>query len=312
MSRYSVLVFACMLAVFISYPQAFAQQTNWISSYHVYDLTDKIAVPSGQPLVSGHTYNVTVVISVPYTVSSNTFQVSLDPSMELSGAQYWYVLSSGYPGYNPSNFVAGSRVQSFSQVQGTLTLSTVFSVPASLTQRAVEGVVLHFERRNVELVSVKIVGGDVVGSLTVNVSDQSIQSYLNEKAQRSSLVSQGKISSSYSGLVDAILARAQSLFQLGLVDQALDLIKVVDPNNFPAPPSGTMMIVFQASTVALAALVAVLLVMYLRRGGRVAELEGKVDAARSVLSGLQVKAARYDKSLAEEIESLKKRLGELK
>jgi uncharacterized protein (DUF1330 family) len=73
-----------------------------------------------------------------------------------------------------------------------------------------------------------------------------------------------------------------------------------------------MMTVFQASTVALAALAAVLLVMYLRRGGRVAELEGKVDAARSVLSGLQVKAARYDKSLAEEIESLKKRLGELK
>lgn len=309
--RYLATFGIILLFIFFARTPVLAQQNvNWITECQVYDLTGKLKLSPSQPLIAGHAYNVTVKINVPYTVSSNKFEVFLDESMDLYGAQYWYVLSSNYAGYEPSNFIAGSKVQRFSQVQGILMLSATFMVPTSLIQKTVDGVTFHFERNALQLITVKIVGGDTVGAFTIDVIDQSIQSYVNEKAQKSSLISQGKISASYSSLVDSILAKADNLFKLGLVDQALELIKVIDSEYFPQPPSGTLMLIFQVATAILAVLVIFWLIMYFRKSGQISDLEDRLNGARTSLAGLQVKVAKYDKNLADEIELIKKKLGE--
>ena len=50
----------------------------------------------------------------------------------------------------------------------------------------------------------------------------------------------GKISSTYSSLVNSILAEAQALYKLGFPDQGTTLLGAIVPSAFPVPPSSSL------------------------------------------------------------------------
>jgi hypothetical protein len=274
------------------------------------DLTGNVTLQSGQPLLSGHSYNVTVAVTVPFSQTASQFQVTLNSAMKQSGSQFWYVETSGYGGYNSSSFTGGQRVVTFSQVQGKLVLATIFTVPDDFTALKVGGLTLHNLLQNYGLVTITVTGGSTVGTVSLTMSDQAIQTYLTEYSQKSTLISSGKIDPAYTTVVNSTLTQAQSLYSAGLVEQATNVLNTIDPSSFPSPPNSNLVTYLLLGVVVVAVLAVAFLLLLLRSRGRSGVNNSIASEVQKELASLEVTAAQYDKALADRLKRLRDKLGE--
>jgi hypothetical protein len=288
--------------------------TSWASVVAIHDLTGGTTVQPEQPVVAGHAYNITFSIAVPFNETSSQFQVSLNPQLQPQGAQFWYVETPGYAGYNAANFTAGSRTVSFTQIQGQLTLSAEFQIPVNLTLRSpsgTNGLVLHFPQDSFQMVTVSVSGGSQAGNVSLTVEDQTIQTYLTTYQQDSNLISSGKIDSSYSSFVDGILTQSQSLYSAGLVSQATSLLGVLTSSSFPAPPNSSTSTYLAVGLVVVLIIAVVFAVLAMRRKGQSGVTSSVISDVQKELATLEVTASRYDKNLADRLKTLRERLNDV-
>jgi len=297
------------LAMVSSIPASAA--TSWASVSVVHDLTGGTTVQPGQALIAGHAYNVTFSIAVPFNQTNSLFQVAINQQMQQQGAQYWFVQTPSYAGYDSSNFTAGDKTVSFNQIQGQLVLSVEFQVPVNLTVKNADGVTLHFPQNNFQLVTVSVSGGSQVGNVTLPVQDQTIETYLNTYQQDSTLISSGKIASSYSPFVNGVLNQSESLYTAGLVSQATGLLSVLTTTAFPAPPTANSTSTYLAVGLVVVIVIAILFaVLAVRRRGQSGVASSVVSDVQKELAMLEVTATRYDKNLAERMKALRERLND--
>lgn len=313
MRRSLVLVSSALMVIVLalsSSPSHAQSNQNWVSVVGETDLTGNSAMPSGTPFVAGHAYNVTIQVNVPLTQTNSVFQVNLDPHMAPRGAQFWYVKTPQYAGYNATAFSAGTRSVTFKLTQGQVTLSTVFQIPLNLTLSTVGSLTLHLPKTSFPLITVNVVGGSITGQLTTTVQDQTIQAYLSAYQSKSTLISSGKVAPAYSSVVDGILNESQALYGLGLAQEATALLDTISPSSLPSPPSTTL------STITLLGLIAAVIVIIgmgvamLRGRGRHGYSAGIVSEVQKELAVLEVTASKYDKLLADRLKALRDKLGE--
>jgi hypothetical protein len=305
LAAFILLAFALISGVNVSHAE-----TNWASTRSVFDITGNAALSPSGPLLAGHVYNVTLQITVPFTQNSSQFEPELNSKLLGSGAQFWYVMTPKYAGYDASTFVPGSRNVTFSQAKGNLTLSSIFEVPKNFTTVVYGNLTLHFTASNFTLVTVKVTGGSTVGQITANIEDQTIQAYLTTYQAKSTLISSGKIDKSYFTLVSGVLAEAQTLYSLGLPQQGTSLLGTIDPASFPAPPSTTTSTALLVSLVVAVIVIVLLAVILIRGRGRSGFTAGTVSEVQKELAILEVTAAKYDKQLADNLQALRNKLGE--
>ena len=304
----AVLV-AFAIVISFSLPVA-AQSSNWASVVSTQDLTGNATLQPGQPLLAGHAYNMTIKVAVPFNQTNSKFRVSLDGFMLKQGPQFWYLRSTTYGGYDPNNFTAGEHTVSFRQVQGSLELSALFSIPVNLTIQKAGSLSLHFPLSNYSMIKVTVTGGASVGSLTATIEDETIRTYLTTYQAKSTLISSGQIDSSYAPFVNGVLNMSQTLYSMGLADRAASLLNVVTPSTFPAPPNPTLFYSLLGATVVLVLIVIVLLVAMLRGRGKSQFTSSVANDVQKELATLEVTAAKYDKSLADRLKALRDRLSE--
>ncbi len=303
------MTFALMILLIFSSNSASAA-TGWASVVAIHDLTGGTTVSPGQPLLAGHSYNVTFSIAIPYNQTNSQFKVSLSPLLQRQGSQFWYVQTPRYAGYNASNFVPGNKTVNFTQIQGQVDLSAVFQIPVNLTLRSVSGVVLHLAQNDFPLITVSVSGGAQVGNVSQTVQDQTIQTYLTTYQQDSTLVSSGKIPSTYSSFVNNILNQSQSLYGSGLVTQATSLLGVLTSSSFPAPPNNSTATYLGVALVVVIIVAVVLAVMGMRRSGKSSVTSSVISDVQRELATLEVTATRYDKNLADRMKALRERLND--
>jgi hypothetical protein len=146
--------------------------------------------------------------------------------------------------------------------------------------------------------------------LSLTISDDAIQSYLNTYSQKSTLISSGKIDSAYTSVVTALLAQAQTIYISGLPERATDLLNTLNTQNFPAPPSTAGTTLLMVSTVVLALVAVLLALMWVRARSKHGFSGSIVSDAQNELASLEVTAGKYDKVLAERLRKLKEQLGD--
>jgi hypothetical protein len=305
LAAFLLLTFALASGVNVSHAE-----TNWASTLSVFDITGNAALQPSEPLLAGHAYNVTLQIVVPFTQASSQFFPELNEKLLGQGAQFWYVKTPQYAGYNASSFVPGNRTLAFSQVAGTLVLSGIFEVPVNFTITGSGNFTRDFTVSDFALVTVKVTGGATVGQITTNIEDQTIQQYLTTYQVRSTLISSGKIDSAYSTVVNAILAEAQVLYSIGLPAQGTSLLNTIEPASFPAPPSTTTSTTLLVGVVVAAIVIVLLAVLLIRGRGKSGFSAGVVSEVQKELAILEVTAAKYDKQLADRLQALRNKLGE--
>lgn len=293
---------------------ASAQTTNWVTVVSIKDVTGNQSIlPTAQEL-AGHTYNATIDVSVPPGTTGSEFKVSLDVNVTSAGPQFWYLHTPGYAGYNRSLFTSSLKSVEFDWVPGTVSLSAVYTLPLNLTEVAAHGLTLHLSQGAFPLILVLPVptqaGSPPVGTLVVPVVDQSIQTYLSDYQTASTLITSGRLSSSYSNLMQGVLALSQSLYQAGLTDQAAALIADVSPSVLPSPPSSSYVSYIIAAVLVLAVLAAALAILWLRGRGKSGFATGVISQANRELASLEVVAGRYDKALADQLKALREKLTE--
>ena len=230
--------------------------------------------------------------------------------MQSQGAQYWYVETPNYAGFNPSSFTGGNRTVNFTQIQGQLVLSTEFAIPVDLTTTNASGLTLHFPQTDFPVVSVTVSGGSQVGNISLTVQDQTIETYLTTYQQDSNLISSGKIAPAYSSFVDGILSQSQSLYNSGLVSQATSLLGVLTSSSFPAPPSNSSSTYLTVGLVVVVIIAIAFAFMAFRRRGQSSVASTVVSDVQRELAMLEVTATRYDKTLAEKLKALRERLND--
>lgn len=307
----SALVLAVVLACYFVVPSALAaSSTNWVSETSVFDITGNAPLQATDPLVAGHAYNVTIQITVPFNQPSSRFYPALNGLMLQTGSQFWYVKSPQYAGYDPSTFVPGSHLLNFSQVAGSLTLSSIFKVPVNITLTKVGNLTLHLTQTSFPVIAVTVTGGAPVGQLQASIEDQTIQTYLQTYQAKSALISSGQVDQSYSSVVDGVLAESQALYHLGLPGQGTALLQTLDPTSFPAPPNTSTMTYLIVGLGVAAIMVILLAVLALRGRGKHGYSSGLLSEAQKELAVLEVTAAKYDKALADRLKSVREKLGE--
>jgi len=276
---------------------------------------------TGEPLTTGHSYNLTLQINVPNTsTSTKNFSVSLNNAFGPASDQsvYWVVHTPGYPGYNRTGFAGGSKTVVFNYAQGTVKLSAYFAVPANFTIPNAKystpsgngTITLHIPQSGVLLADVVPYSSTGTGSFSAPVSDQTIEAFETGYNQTSTLIPSDKISSSYSTIVNAILKEAQELNTLGLPDQGSLLLSAVTPASFPTPPSSSLQTDLLIGLGVAAILVVLLAVLMLRTRGKSGYSVGIINDVQKDLAVLEVTAAKYDKAMADKLKSLRDKLSE--
>jgi hypothetical protein len=289
---------------------ATAQSVNWVSATSVQDLTGNATLQPGQPLLAGHAYNLTIKVSVPFNQTNSRFEVSLNGFLLQQGPQFWYLRSANYGGYDPNNFTAGLHSVSFKQVQGTLALSSIFTIPVNLTIQRAGSLSLHFPLDNYSIIGVTVTGGASVGSLAMTVEDETIRTYLTTYQAKSTLISSGQMDPSYATFVDGVLNMSQVLYSMGLADRATTLLNVLNPSFFPAPPNSTFFDALLGATVVLVVMVIVLLFVMMRGRGKSQFVVSIANDVQKELATLEVTATKYDKNLADRLKALRDKLSE--
>lgn len=301
---------AIVLVIVFSTVPVSAQQTNWVTVTSIKDITGNSTLTPSQQLLAGHAYNMSISIDVPNT-SPSSFEVSLSRNASIEGSQYWYVTTPDYPGFNSSSFAPASRTTTFQQVQGHLGLNVLFSLGTNITLTQAGSLTLRFNRTNFPLITVTVVGGSNVGTVPVNISDETLQTYQSTYASKSTLLSGGSVSSTYASFVNGVLQQANDLANAGFPQNATALLGVLTASSFPSPPNTQYITYLYAGIGVLAVLVVVLLVLNLRKGSKYGLAKSVASDLEKELAALEVKTAQYDKAIADRLKSVREKLGEI-
>jgi len=296
--------------------------SGWVTSGTIYDLTGGSNLAAGSPLIAGHSYNVTITINVPNTVTGPTgkFQVSLNDKFFATTIEpvFWTVHNPSYAGYNQSAFTGGDRTVTLNYDQGIVRLSGYFQIPANFTTPVAKytapsgngTITLHVPQDNVILAAVVPLQATGTGSFAATIEDQTVQTYLADYNQTANLIPTGKIPSAYSTLVNSILSEAQALDKIGLADNGTALLGVIVPSAFPAPPNTALQADLLYGLIGAVVVIILLAIVMVRSRGKSGYSSVIINDVQKDLAVLEVTAAKYDRAMADKLKSLRDKLSE--
>ena len=312
-SRMSGRSLVCLISIIIVLQfltvGIFAAQTNWVTLLSMRDTTGNAEVLEGQPLLAGHSYNATIEIDVPFNQTTSTFAVGLNNTMTSAGPQYWYLLTKDYKGLVPSLYTPSEKAINFRQVEGKIKLAVIFSIPVTVTIKQAE-FTFRFIKINYPLVLVTVSGGSIVGKYTSNISDSAIENYLALARQKANLIPNGLIDKSYEPFVNGTLTQADAIYKMGMPENAINILTIINPSNFPVPPSNSLQLALIVGLILIAIIAVVGFVMFTRANSKAALRTSVIDNTRNELADIEVTAARYDEVLAGRLRNLREKLGE--
>ena len=301
--KFSILIISIFLSAIllpISYSQAPAVLTNFtVLDPNGNDVTDEF-------LVAGGAYTINFEIEIGATLSDN---ILLTTSMEKSGNSFW-TLNNNYQGVDTSVWTPGSQSIVFQAVEGTAQFTLDGKIPESITEKDV--VDMDKTVHALELVPILVMSLDsmeILDERTYTITDQTIISYdalLQSKLEKLDSISmEGK----YNSLALEIVSEAEYLTTFGLYDDAIKLLNTIPDSDYPAPPSTTTLfiiasVIFGITTIAFA-------LLFIRTRSSSSYLSSSVSEKADKLDLLLIKASRIDKSLSDDLETIKRELKEL-
>ena len=301
--KFFLILFSLFLSVF-ALPVSHAQAPAVITSFTVLDpngndVTDEF-------LVAGGSYTINFEIEIGATFSDN---ILLTTSMEKSGNSFW-TLNNNYEGVETSTWTPGSPSITFKAVEGTAQFTLDGKIPESITEKEIVdiGKTIHA----LELVPLLVMSLDsmeILDERTYTITDQTIISYdalLQSKIEKLDSIS---MEEKYNSLALEIVSEAEYLTSVGLYDDAIQLLETIPDSDYPEPPSTTTLLMIASAFLGLTTIVFALL--FVRTRSSTSYISSSVSEKADKLDLLLIKASRIDRSLADDLETIKKELKEL-
>ena len=301
--KFILLIFSLFLSGIIL-PISYAQAPAVITSFTVLDpngndVTDEF-------LVAGGSYTINFEIEIGATLSDN---ILLTTSMEKSGNSFW-TLNNNYEGIETSTWTPGSQSITFQAIEGTAQFTLDGKIPEAITEKEIDdiGKTIHA----LELVPLLVMSLDsmeILDERTYTITDQTIISYdalLQSKIEKLNSISMDE---KYNSLAFEIVSEAEYLTSFGLYDDAIQLLETIPDSDYPEPPSTTTLLI--ASSIFLGITTIAFLLLFIRTRSSTSYLSSSVSEKADKLDLLLIKASRIDRSLADDLETIKKELKEL-
>ena len=301
--KFFLLIFSLFLSGIIL-PISYAQAPAVITSFTVLDpngndVTDEF-------LVAGGSYTINFEIEIGATLSDN---ILLTTSMEKSGNSFW-TLNNNYEGIDTSTWTPGSPSITFQAVEGTVQFTLDGKIPESITEKEIDdiGKTIHA----LELVPLLVMSLDsmeILDERTYTITDQTIISYdalLQSKTEKLDSISMDE---KYNSLAFEIVSEAEYLTSFGLYDDAIQLLETIPDSDYPEPPRTTTLLI--VSSIFLGITTIAFLLLFIRTRSSTSYLSSSVSEKADKLDLLLIKASRIDRSLADDLETIKKELKEL-
>ena len=301
--KFLLLIFSLFLSGIIL-PISYAQAPAVITSFTVLDpngndVTDEF-------LVAGGSYTVNFEIEIGATLSDN---ILLTTSMEKSGNSFW-TLNNNYEGVETSTWTPGSQSITFQAIEGTVQFTLDGKIPEAITEKEIDdiGKTIHA----LELVPLLVMSLDsmeILDERTYTITDQTIISYdalLQSKTEKLDSISMDE---KYNSLAFEIVSEAEYLTSFGLYDDAIQLLETIPDSDYPEPPRTTTLLI--VSSIFLGITTIAFLLLFIRTRSSTSYLSSSVSEKADKLDLLLIKASRIDRSLADDLETIKKELKEL-
>ena len=301
--KFLLLIFSLFLSGIIL-PISYAQAPAVITSFTVLDpngndVTDEF-------LVAGGSYTINFEIEIGATLSDN---ILLTTSMEKSGNSFW-TLNNNYEGVETSTWTPGSQSITFQAIEGTVQFTLDGKIPEAITEKEIDdiGKIIHA----LELVPLLVMSLDSMEMLderTYTITDQTIISYdalLQSKTEKLDSISMDE---KYNSLAFEIVSEAEYLTSFGLYDDAIQLLETIPDSDYPEPPRTTTLLI--VSSIFLGITTIAFLLLFIRTRSSTSYLSSSVSEKADKLDLLLIKASRIDRSLADDLETIKKELKDL-
>ena len=301
--KFLLLIFSLFLSGIIL-PISYAQAPAVITSFTVLDpngndVTDEF-------LVAGGSYTINFEIEIGATLSDN---ILLTTSMEKSGNSFW-TLNNNYEGIETSTWTPGSQSITFQAIEGTVQFTLDGKIPEAITEKEIDdiGKIIHA----LELVPLLVMSLDsmeILDERTYTITDQTIISYdalLQSKTEKLDSISMDE---KYNSLAFEIVSEAEYLTSFGLYDDAIQLLETIPDSDYPEPPRTTTLLI--VSSIFLGITTIAFLLLFIRTRSSTSYLSSSVSEKADKLDLLLIKASRIDRSLADDLETIKKELKEL-
>ena len=301
--KFLLLIFSLFLSGIIL-PISYAQAPAVITSFTVLDpngndVTDEF-------LVAGGSYTINFEIEIGATLSDN---ILLTTSMEKSGNSFW-TLNNNYEGVETSTWTPGSQSITFQAIEGTVQFTLDGKIPEAITEKEIDdiGKTIHA----LELVPLLVMSLDsmeILDERTYTITDQTIISYdalLQSKTEKLDSISMDE---KYNSLAFEIVSEAEYLTSFGLYDDAIQLLATIPDSDYPEPPRTTTLLI--VSSIFLGITTIAFLLLFIRTRSSTSYLSSSVSEKADKLDLLLIKASRIDRSLADDLETIKKELKEL-
>lgn len=258
------------------------------------------AISNGQEL------EVSVTIKIDTSDPSSNLVLSTGLSHPSSLDHYWSLDSSS--DYSLGSYNPNSQSFSFTHNAGTFTINC-YGIASGTTETSAGGVTLHIGVP-VSLVKLSDAGSNTLDEIKTNITDASINEFNTKLASAQKTVNgQSGSDPAYVSLAQGVINNAKTVAAAGLTDQASQMLDAL--NNANAPASGAMQILFIPLVAVFAVLAGLFAFMFFRNRGKISYYQMVVEDQIKDLEGLTLRAAKIDRTMAANLDSVKDRLKRL-
>jgi len=274
-----------------------------IASFQINTLDGKSVM--GQTLMAGASYKVVFTLEVAAGIKDRGI---LTTGLSRLGDHYWS-LKNQYPGIDPSTWQPGQDQINFDTIAGIVQLELQGTVPDDyVVSHTSSGDTLHISKQ-IPLLMLSLPGGQILGNETVEVIDNSIETYRNVLQDKQNLVDKANADTRYIDLVKAMIATSKSESSSGYTDAATTTLGAIPASGWIVPQSSSF---FQWIIVGILAILAVVFLLLLFRSRtEITFIRKRVD---DQAKRLEIMVARVrglgDSKLAGEIDKVKQDLEE--
>lgn len=289
----------------ISFVEA-ASDSQWITDYTIHDAsTDELLVQHDassnstttySPVIPGADIKVTFTMEVVAGEGDLTLTAGLQKSTGQS--QYWSLVSEDYTMGN--NYNPAQQSTKFNWNEGTFEMILYGRVPSSGS-----------DTKSVSIASLYSPSGTLLDRITITSTSAKMNTYLTLFDQKNealnNLISSGT-DQGYINLYTNVLNSSQIVAGNGDVESAIALLNGLDASS---APGSTLPIIFYPIIGVTAAVAVIFVVLFLRTRSKVSYFTLVVEDQIKDLEGLTMRAAKIDRAMSANLDSVKDRLKHL-
>ena len=281
--------------------------TEWITDYSIYDATtNELLVQhtastnkteTFSPVLPGAGISITFTVNV---IASGEGDLSLRSGLSKpSSGTYWVYSDVNYD--LGSAFKPNTASTSINWVEGSFEITLNGIVPATTSSS-----------KSVTAVTLAGPSGTILDTIKITATSADMGNFLSLLSQKedelASLKANG-VDPGYLEIFENVLTAAQTIAENGDPEDAIVLLNGMNSAN--APAGSTMQMLFIPLVAVTAVIAVVFLVLFMKSRSKVSYFQLVVEDQIKDLEGLTLRAAKIDRAMSANLDSVKDRLKRL-